>query len=51
MKQESKITFLGKIRKFFAQLFDNIDKKMESEAKSKPCCAKPPDGKNKSCCS
>ncbi|MBU1997955.1 MAG: hypothetical protein ABIG46_00260 [Candidatus Omnitrophota bacterium] len=50
MKQESKETLIAKIKKFFAQLFENIDKKMEAEAKSKPCCCKPAEGKDKSCC-
>jgi|GEM_PF-2010143 len=51
MKQEAKLPLLGKIKKSFAQLLDKIDKKMEDKAKSGPCCCKPPEGKNKSCCS
>ena len=51
MKQENKITVAGRMKKFFARMFDNIDKKMEAEAKSKPCCSKPSQGKDKSCCS
>jgi hypothetical protein len=51
MGQESKLSLFGKINKSFAQLFNSIDKKMEAEAKSKPCCCKPTEGKDKSCCS
>ncbi len=51
MEQEAKISLLGKIKRFFVQLSDKIDKKMEAEAKSKPCCGKSAEGKNKSCCS
>jgi len=51
MKQETKVSFAVKFKKFFVKLFDNIDKKMEEEAKSKPCSCKLTEGKNKSCCS
>ena len=51
MSQEAKLTVARRIRIFFAQLFNAIDKKMEADAKHKPCCCKPPEGKNKSCCS
>jgi len=51
MKQENKLTVAGRIKRFFMQQFERIDKKMEQEAKSKPCCCKPTEGKDKSCCS
>ncbi|MCX5694804.1 MAG: hypothetical protein NT014_06795 [Candidatus Omnitrophica bacterium] len=51
MKQENKVSVAGRIKSFFVKLFDNIDKKMEAEAKSKSCCCKPSEGKDKSCCS
>lgn len=51
MKAKEKISFLGKIKKFFVQLSDEIDRKMEKEAQSRPCCGKSGEGKNKSCCS
>jgi hypothetical protein len=51
MKQETKMSFLGRIRRFFIQLFNNIDKKLEAEAKSKSCGCKPAEKKDKSCCS
>ena len=51
MKQEAKLSVASRIKKFFAQFFNAIDKKMEEEAKSKPCCCKPAEGKDKSCCS
>ena len=51
MEKLAKESLWGKIRKFFAQLSDNIDKKMEAEAKSSPCCCKPAEGKDKTCCS
>lgn len=51
MKQKNKLPVGARIRKFFTQLFDKIDKKIESEAKSKPCCCKPAEGKDKTCCS
>ena len=50
MVEEIKVSLLGKIGRSFTQLFDKIDKKMEAEAKSKPCCCKPVEGKDKSCC-
>jgi hypothetical protein len=51
MKQEIKLTVAGRIKRFLAKQFERIDKKMEQEAKSKPCCCKPTEGKNKTCCS
>lgn len=51
MEKKEKKTVLGKARGFFARVFASIDKKMEEEAKSKPCCCKPGEGKDKSCCS
>ncbi|MFA5063627.1 MAG: hypothetical protein WC578_06130 [Candidatus Omnitrophota bacterium] len=50
MEQEEKLSILGKISKVFARFFTAIDKKMEEEAKSKPCCCKPGEGNDKSCC-
>ena len=50
MKQKVQESFLVRIKKFFALLFDNLDKKMEIKAKSSSCCCKPTEGKNKSCC-
>ncbi len=51
MEQKSKLPLFGSIKRFFTKAFDNIDKKMEKEAKAKPCCCKPTEGKDKSCCS
>lgn len=50
MKKE-KASFFGKFKNFFAQKFAALDKKMEEEAKNRPCCCKPPEGKDKTCCS
>lgn len=41
----------NKKKSFFAGLFEKLDKKMEEKAKSKPCCCKPTDKENNSCCS
>ncbi len=41
----------GKKKSFFARLFDKLDKKMEEKAKSSPCCCKPSDKGDGSCCS
>ena len=49
--EKEKVSFLGKFKKFFAQKFEVLDKKMEEKAKNRPCCCKPTDGKDKSCCS
>jgi hypothetical protein len=49
--EKEKLSFLGKFKKFFAQKFVALDKKLEEEAKNRPCCAKSSGGKNKTCCS
>lgn len=41
----------NKIKQFFSQLINKIDKKMEAKAKSQGCCCKPLDKKDNSCCS
>jgi hypothetical protein len=41
----------AKKKSFFAGLFRKLDKKMEEEAKSRPCCCKPSNKKGGSCCS
>jgi len=51
MKQDSKESILARVKKFFAQLFDKLDQRMEAKAKSKSCCCKPGERKDKSCCS
>ncbi len=40
----------NKVKQFFSQLINKIDKKMEAKAKSQGCC-KAPDKKGNSCCS
>jgi len=46
-KQEERKSKKG----FFSRMFDKLDKKMEEKAKSSPCCCKPTDKGNKTCCS
>lgn len=41
----------GKLKKFLKGWFVKLDQKMEEKAKSSPCCCKPQDKGNKSCCS
>jgi hypothetical protein len=36
---------------FFKKFFDKLDKKMADKANFSPCCCKPKDKDNKSCCS
>jgi hypothetical protein len=51
MKRQAKLSVVGRIKDFLVKRFEALDKKMEAEAKSKPCCGKSSEGKNKSCCS
>jgi hypothetical protein len=50
-KPEAKLTVSDRVKKFFGNLFDKLDKKMEAKAKSNSCCCKSNEGDNKSCCS
>lgn len=51
MEEKTKRSVFARVKESLAKLFDSIDKKMEEEAKSKPCCCKPSEGKDKKCCS
>jgi hypothetical protein len=51
MKENNENKKSGKVKTFFKGLVEKLDKKMEEKAKSKPCCYKPTDKENNSCCS
>jgi hypothetical protein len=49
--KESKDKKTNKIKRFFSQLVNKLDSKMEEKAKSSSCCCKPTDKRSGSCCS
>ena len=51
MKEKSEIKNEAKKKSFFAKVFEKLDKKMQEKAKSAPCCCKPRDKGDNSCCS
>lgn len=48
---ENKVSATDKIKKFFFQLADKLDKKLEEKAKSGNCACKQNEKENRSCCS
>jgi hypothetical protein len=51
MNQKAEGKKTNKVKQFFSQLLNKVDKKMEEKAKSRPCCCKPVDKESGSCCS
>jgi hypothetical protein len=41
----------AKKKGFFGKFFEKLDKKIEEKANASPCCCKPKDKDDRSCCS